>query len=716
MNNKRLFQTGCLAGACALLLLGCGGGDDDDGITPEPPAQAAAAADAYSLDWNAAKTLAVQANDQASGGAALLSVLEQPKNGSVSVAGQDLVYTPNPGFFGEDSLRYKLSVSNADMSSSAQSEAVVKLTVEANLTLAGVVRDGPIAKAKVTATLGVQPGVSVDANELGEYSLALKTSRPSDFLTLSASGVGPQSQVVLTSLAGEVAGLATSASAGKLSGAEAPALRITHLSTALAGLLAQASPDGKAPTSDKGMSEAAAKLNPDDVLDAAALIQLVVDHGVALPAEAKSTQELVASAATLGAFASAQRKDNAVQFETTRAALLSDATLLQAPPLPASGSTAGVSLIYAYGIGGGTKSAYIFNLLPDGSAEVIADRVSKGKWVRAGAAVTVTIDTPEVVEAFSAEVGPDGLQWKIQFATTGYTLTDMAAATKRYSLATLATTGYRIEAGGPKAGLRQDDEATPAAIRRYAAEALEAFKPEDFAVGVRWAGPNAMHTTQVQRQAGVSKQDVLSITGADSAEMERGNLKANWKLVDGALELGLADSNYRYRRMGTGPLGEERWLMEQRVDGKLLAVSEIMAVKAGQVNLDAGALAKRWSGNLNAHARYDIFYSLRADGLSAISNSSIGQPENERFYNRYWVLQADGRLYMARGINTQGQPCNPGVAAPNCKAQGTERYWRFVAQQGKTMYVIEQGPFFGVQSESDSSYRFVAMTDVGEPK
>lgn len=711
--NKHSFKAAGMASACAFLLLGCGGGDDSK---PEPPAQAAAAADDYSLDWNAAKTLAVLANDQASGGAAQLSVLEQPKNGSVSVVGQDLVYTPNSGFFGEDSLRYKLSVSSADMTRSAQSEAVVKLKVEASLALAGVVTDGPIAKAKVTASLGEQPGVSVDANELGEYSLALKTSKPTDFLTLSASGVGPQSLVVLSSLAGEVAGLAKRATAGKLSGAEAPALRITHLSTALAGLLAQASPDGKAPSSDKALSEAAAKLNPDDVLDAAALIQLVVDHGVALPAEAKNTQELVATAATLGAFAGAQRKDNAAQLNATRAALLSDATLLRAPPLPASGGAAGVSLIYAYGIGGATKSAFIFNLMPDGSAEVVVDRVSKGKWVRAGAAVTVTIDTPEVMEYFSAEVGPDGLQWKIQQATTGYTLTDMAAATTRYSLATLATTGYRIEAGGPKAGLRQDDEATPVAIRRYAAEALEAFKPEDFAVGVRWAGPNAAHTTQVQRQASISKQDVLSITGADSAEMERGKLKASWKLVDGALELGLPDSNYRYRRLGTGPLGEERWLMEQQVDGKLLAVSEIMAVKAGPVNLDAGALAKRWSSNLNAHARYESFYYLRADGRGAISGSGIGQPEGELFYNRYWVLQADGRLYMARGSNAQGQSCNPGVAAPNCKAQGTERYWRFVAQQGKTLYVIEQGPFIGVQNEPDISYRFVALTDVGEPK
>ena len=198
--------------AGALLFVACGSGEPD-----MPPAQATAAADSYALDWNAAKTLAVLDNDLSSGGNAQLSIVEEPKNGSISVDGKTLVYTPKPGFFGADSLRYRLAVSADDHNSSAQSEAAVTLSVQASLTLAGVVSDGPIAGAKVVATLGDQPPVSVDANALGAYSLTLKTAQPSAFLTLTASGIGAQRQVVLSSLVGEMSGLLSNAVAGKLS-------------------------------------------------------------------------------------------------------------------------------------------------------------------------------------------------------------------------------------------------------------------------------------------------------------------------------------------------------------------------------------------------------------------------------------------------------------------------------------------------------------------
>jgi hypothetical protein len=46
---------------------------------------------------------------------------------------------------------------------------------------------------------------------------------------------------------------------------------------------------------------------------------------------------------------------------------------------------------------------------------------------------------------------------------------------------------------------------------------------------------------------------------------------------------------------------------------------------------------------------------------------------------------------------------------------GIQRYWRFVAQQGKTLYVIEQGPFAGNPSEALMGYRFIALTDNGPP-
>ena len=71
-----------LACAGALLLAACGSSEPDP-----PPAQATATAtaDSYTLDWNAAKTLAVLDNDVSSGGTAQLSIVESPMNGSISV-------------------------------------------------------------------------------------------------------------------------------------------------------------------------------------------------------------------------------------------------------------------------------------------------------------------------------------------------------------------------------------------------------------------------------------------------------------------------------------------------------------------------------------------------------------------------------------------------------------------------------------------------------
>ncbi len=693
-----------LACAGALLFVACGSGEPD-----MPPAKATATADSYALDWNAGMTFAVLDNDLSSGGNAQLSIVEAPKNGSVSVDGKALVYTPKPGFFGADSLRYRLTVSAADFSSSAQSEAAVTLSVQASLTLAGVVSDGPIAGARVVASLGDQAPVSVDADALGVYSLTLKTAQPDAFLTLTATGIGAQTQVVLSSLVGEVSGLASHAVAGKLDSAAAPALRINHLSTAVAGLLSQASPDGKPPGSDKALAELAQKVSVEEMLDAAALIKLVVDHGQALPTGVGNTLQLVGKAGELAAFAAQQRKDNGPQFDLTRSALLDDAQLQSTPPVPVLGSSKSITLLYARGLGGAAAPAFSFELRPDGGAEVVSDELRPATWARDGALVKLTLSEPGIVENFSQDIGPDGRQWLIQSVTTGYVLSDIGAANATFATGTVKTEGHTLEHGGPKMGIKQSFEGFVSSLRRYDPARLAAFKAEDFAVGTRWAGPYANHPGALG--VFLFKQDVLTITGADTAQMDRGPVTGTWRLVEGALELSLSDCNYRYRRLGLGPLGEERWLMEQRVDGKLLALREIMAVKAGAVELSAIALTRNWDNNINAAAgvQGQFSWNLSADGMAAATS-----PTFPTSYDRYWDLLSDGRVYVRAGRTAAGALCKPSTQEPACK-MGTQRYWRFVAQQGKTLYVIEQGPFGGNPSETNMGYRFIALTDKGPP-
>jgi hypothetical protein len=98
---KNLLFKAMTLSASTVLLFGCGGSDDPTpvAVPPPPPASTAvAAADAYTLDWNAAKRLSVQDNDTSSNGTPVVSVTETPKNGTVKVDGAALVYTPNTGF------------------------------------------------------------------------------------------------------------------------------------------------------------------------------------------------------------------------------------------------------------------------------------------------------------------------------------------------------------------------------------------------------------------------------------------------------------------------------------------------------------------------------------------------------------------------------------------------------------------------------------------
>ena len=76
----------------------------------------------------------VLANDSGLGdGIGTLTIVAQPRNGTASVVGGRILYTPNPNFSGEDSLRYRLIDTDGD-----NAEGNVKITVTA-------VNDIPVA-------------------------------------------------------------------------------------------------------------------------------------------------------------------------------------------------------------------------------------------------------------------------------------------------------------------------------------------------------------------------------------------------------------------------------------------------------------------------------------------------------------------------------------------------------------------------------------------
>jgi hypothetical protein len=683
---------------CGLLACSGGGGGADP-----IPATANAAADNFTIAWNGERRLAVLDNDSSSGGSPVLSLAAAPKNGSVNITAGVLSYTPKTGYFGTDEFQYKLEVG------SASSTATVKLVVEADITLQGLVTAGqttavvspsainPFANAKVQASVGSK-SFSVDADATGRYSLPIKTSNASDFVTLTGAGVGTQSKLVLTSVAGEVSGLAAAAKDGKLSSDQAPALLVTHVSAAQAGLMVQI---GKIPSSNAELSAAAAKLNQFAVADAAALVGLVASAGVALPAAVGNTRELLESAAQLSSFDVAQRLVNATLLTTLRESIYNDPLLSTAPPTPTAANSP-TQLLYANGQGGAAYAITLITLRADGSATILTDDTTRSaKWQLQNKVLQLTYDTPVYIGPgfYDVETFDD--------VSTGVTYTDIGPAQGAYVLTASRDIKHRLITNGPRRG-QKSDISTGDFKRRYTPNS-DAFKADEFAAGVRVAGPYSGNPG-VDVGLGFA-QDILRITGPGTGQMERSGAAATWQLVEGALRVDTAAVSARYRRLGLGPLGEERWTMELLdTAGQATGFVEIMAVRANPVTLTAAEWAKPWSGNLRAPIGDRLTYDLKADGSWRNLISTREAPEPGPTSTRYWRQLPDGRLELASGA----RQCNPfastNLGTPCVITQ--QRYWTVVGRSGKTLWVIEEGPYiFNSDDPVAPSFRLVALTD-----
>ena len=176
LNLTRWIPTAVTAAALAALT-GCGGSD-------APAAQASAADDSATVTWNSATTLSVTSNDTAANGTSSITVTTAPAHGTAVVTAGSIVYTPNAGYFGADSLQYTLSVGDKT------SVANVQIAVAAHMTISGTVRDAAMPGAQVVLTVGgnAQPAVTADAD--GNYSVDIVTTTLADFITLQATGVG----------------------------------------------------------------------------------------------------------------------------------------------------------------------------------------------------------------------------------------------------------------------------------------------------------------------------------------------------------------------------------------------------------------------------------------------------------------------------------------------------------------------------------------------
>jgi Bacterial Ig domain len=702
---RALFQH-ALPATALLILAACGGGGGDSPRPSAPAPVAQAATDSYTLAWQAAATLGVTDNDTASGGTPTLTIDGTPKNGTATVSGTKVTYTPNTGFFGADSFSYKLSVGSASQS------ATVNLAVEAALTLQGRVTDGPIANAAVKASVGNR-SFSATADASGNYSVAIKTSQPGDFITLTATGAGTQAQVVLTSLVGEARSLAAAARDGKLTAEQKAGLDVTHVTAAQSGLISQA---GTAPKTDAELATALQGLSPQAVLNCAAAVKLVVDGGIALPTGVVDTRELLNSGTAMGAFQAGLLRDKPVALEAARLSTRDDPLLSKAPPTPAANG-APVTLIYAYGEEAGTAQVRVLTLRADGTGTEVSDATRSITWKLDGRALAVTYDSfiEETFGAFGiAYIGDKTIESESAFTLVirGLRLSDLGSDGGAGALASVTTVGSTVDLEGPQMGVVKDVSGGDL-MRRHVAGLLS-FKAADFAVGTQLAGVSAAMGVDA---GGLhqSNQDVATFTSATELSLARTGQTGRWKIVDGKLRVDLPQASHLYTLLGRGPLGDSRWLL-QRLDANDVAVSthELGVIAAAPPTLSrAFWTGKTWKSNIGTSTGVPFVVQLLDDARASLSSAVPGQGPVVANFRRYWRLLDDGRVDIVRADSASCVVYLPsGAAGPAPCTLSQQRLWQPVAQTGNTVWVMQQGPILFDRFNEASAFRWslVALT------
>lgn len=126
--------------------------------------------DTYTLNFNSStNVLNITENDKLPRGSVAVTIVEPARNGTAQVSNNQLVYTPNVGYSGQDTLKYRLTDSRG-----YASEATVTLTVSAapnNLTLKNdyLLIDLDDTRTRTLAVLG---------NDTGEGMTIIRVSTP----------------------------------------------------------------------------------------------------------------------------------------------------------------------------------------------------------------------------------------------------------------------------------------------------------------------------------------------------------------------------------------------------------------------------------------------------------------------------------------------------------------------------------------------------------
>lgn len=250
------------------------------------------------------------------------------------------------------------------------------------------------------------------------------------------------------------------------------------------------------------MQQASAALSQQGLLNAAALVKLVIDHQVALPSGITSTRDLLSSASALAGFQKTQQGSNWRKLQQAQDDTADDPLLSRAPVL---GGDAGTTRVFylSHGVGGASSpEAMRLALQPDGRALLDwSGSPREAAWKLEADALVLKFDTPYVEEVPAQAPESGNERWTI----TGLRIQDRGAGNGLFTPVGLRRVGESRHVDYPQ--ITRDLSKSVQLLRRYEAKALVGLDAAALATGKRWIGLNAGSLAQGLQQ------DILKITG-----------------------------------------------------------------------------------------------------------------------------------------------------------------------------------------------------------
>lgn len=568
-NGRRLVALGMIA-----VLSACGGGGGD-GTPAPPPAPVAIAAqdDAQPAAWsNGASqttTIDVLANDGAPADA-VVTVTTQPQHGKAVVASGKVQYTPNDGYVGADSFAYRVDAG------ARTGSATARMTVEASFMLSGVVAPQLAAGYTVSAQAGAAPAVQTQPTA-DRYSLTVKTSDLNGMVTVTATGAGEQSHVVMKSLIGEVASLARLG--GTIDEQRWPALRLDVFSVARDGMLKRASAQ---PTSDAGLVDANKRVSEFELLSMIGGLRNAITDRTLLPAKFPTVADIAADPVALAQAVQAAKSKDATPRDW------SYETSLKAQPAPSAliGPQGGMFVF----IDGHKPTSYEtslslirpnasrqFDFRSDGTVGSWPGSDPIGTWARDGGKLIIKVN-PDL--GFTFGTYQYGYGWATRYVKQ-YWLEELPrAGTGGQPLFNL-TVLYTTTRCSTMQHTCNDDNSGSRLIALVAgfdlARDVLPFLPSHFAAGARLFGV----APQVSPEAWSGRcltcvGEGIKLTGSPSVLDLTGVITE-----DGRWKLSGANVATRFTRLLRWGNGIETWFAEYEANGKVIGAQLIEATGTG---------------------------------------------------------------------------------------------------------------------------------------